>query len=95
VADRGDIHAAEIERLFDGYGQLAVAFLAAEADQLHHGPRAGLASLPFDQPLPDPIVAFGPSPRGSPAVARICGFGPNVLSDRFWPGLSAIAALLW
>jgi len=70
MADRGDVFAAEIERLFDGSGQLLVAELAAHADERHHGTGAGLPSLPLDHLLPDAVVTLRPPALGTPLRQR-------------------------
>jgi hypothetical protein len=60
VTDRGDIGASHFERFFDRRGELFIASLAADADQLHHGSRARLAADFGNLSWPTSAVCFGP-----------------------------------
>src|ERR1039458_795549 len=70
MADRGDVFAAQIERLLYGSRQALIAELPAHADERHHGTGAGLASLPLDHLLPDPVVTLRPPALSPPLRQR-------------------------
>src|SRR6202022_1123017 len=70
MADRGDVSATQVERLFDGSRQLLVAELAAHGAERPHGTGAGLASLPLDHLLPDAVVTLRPPALGTPLRQR-------------------------
>src|SRR5271156_3607693 len=70
MADRGHIGAAHLQCLVDSCGQLRIAELAAHPDHLDHGTCAMLSSPPFDQLIPDSVVALGPSALSPPLRQR-------------------------
>src|SRR6202043_1725863 len=70
MTDRGDVGAAHLQCLPDGGCELRIAELTAHADHLDHGACAMLSSPPFDQLIPDPVVALGPAALRPPLRQR-------------------------